>query len=138
MLRLVLAAISSLQLGTRIKDAIEKSVKKAVIYAIAGVVLLYAIAFGLVAGYHALIVYGFTTVESAGIVAGALVVLALIVLAFIPLVTREKPQQQRLVDAPAEGMAMVEQGVGKAMQQVGPLTLLVIAFAAGLLASRRR
>lgn len=138
MLRLVLAAISSLQLGTRIKDAIEKSVKKAVIYAIAGVVLLYAIAFGLVAGYQALIVYGFTTVESAGIVAGALVVLALIVLAFIPLVTREKPQQQRLVDAPAEGMAMVEQGVGKAMQQVGPLTLLVIAFAAGLLASRRR
>ena len=138
MLRLVLAAISSLQLGTRIKDAIEKSVKKAVIYAIAGVVLLYAIAFGLVAGYHALIVYGFTTVESAGIVAAALVVLALIVLAFIPLVTREKPQQQRLVDAPAEGMAMVEQGVGKAMQQVGPLTLLVIAFAAGLLASRRR
>ena len=138
MLRLVLAAISSLQLGTRIKDAIEKSVKKAVIYAIAGVVLLYAIAFGLVAGYQALIAYGFTTVESAGIVAGALVVLALIVLAFIPLVTREKPQQQRLVDAPAEGMAMVEQGVGKAMQQVGPLTLLVIAFAAGLLASRRR
>lgn len=138
MLRLVLAAISSLQLGTRIKDAIEKSVKKAVIYAIAGVVLLYAIAFGLVAGYQALIVYGFTTVASAGIVAGALVVLALIVLAFIPLVTREKPQQQRLVDAPAEGMAMVEQGVGKAMQQVGPLTLLVIAFAAGLLASRRR
>ena len=97
MLRLVLAAISSLQLGTRIKDAIDKSVKKAVIYAIAGVVLLYAIAFGLVAGYQALIVYGFTTGESAGIVAGALVVLPLIVLAFIPLVTREKPQQTRLV-----------------------------------------
>jgi len=42
------------------------------------------------------------------------------------------------VNAPAEGMAMIDQGVGKAMQQVGPLTLLVIAFAAGLLASRRR
>jgi hypothetical protein len=138
MLRIVLAAFSSLQLGTRIKDAIEKSVKKAVIYAIAGVIMLYAIAFGLVAGYQALIVYGFTTVESAGIVAGALVVLALIVLAFIPIVTRQKSQQQRLMDAPAEGMAMVDQGVGKAMQQVGPLTLLVIAFAAGLLASRRR
>jgi hypothetical protein len=33
---------------------------------------------------------------------------------------------------------MVDQSVGKAMQQVGPLTLLAIAFAAGLLASRRR
>lgn len=138
MLRLALTAISSLQLGTRIKEAIEKSVKKAVIYAIAGVILLYAVAFGLVAGFQALMIYGFDPVASAGIVAGALVALALIVLAFIPVVTREKAQQQRLVDAPAEGMAMVEQGVGKAMKQVGPLTLLVVAFAAGLLASRRR
>ena len=139
MLRFVLTAVSSLQIGTRIKDAIERSVKKAVIIAIAAVIALYAIAFGLVAGYQALIAYGFTAVESAGIVAGALVALALIVLAFIPVVTRPaKTDQQRLMDAPAEGMAMIDQSVGKAMKQVGPLTLLVAAFAAGLLASRRR
>jgi hypothetical protein len=139
MLRLVLTAVSSLQIGTRIKDAIERSVKKAVIIAIAAVIALYAIAFGLVAGYQALIAYGFTAVESAGIVAGALVALALIVLAFIPVVNRPaKTDQQRLMDAPAEGMAMIDQSVGKAMKQVGPLTLLVAAFAAGLLASRRR
>lgn len=139
MLRLVLTAISSLQLGTRIKDAVERSVKKAVMIAIAAVIALYAIAFGLVAGYQALIVYGFTAVVAAGIVAGGLVALALIVLAFIPLVTREKKtDQQRLMDAPAEGMAMLDQSVGKAMKQVGPLTLLVAAFAAGLIASRRR
>ncbi len=139
MLRLVLTAISSMQIGTRIKDAIERSVKKAVVIAIAAVILLYAIAFGLVAGYQALVANGFTAVEGASIVAGALVVLALIVLAFIPLVTRQKKSEpQRLMEAPAEGMAMIDQSVGKAMQQVGPLTLLVIAFAAGLLASRRR
>jgi hypothetical protein len=139
MLRLVLTAVSSLQIGTRIKDAIERSVKKAVIIAIAAVILLYAVAFGLVAGYQALVMYGFLPVESAGIVAGALVVLALIVLAFIPVVTRQKETQvQNLMDAPAEGMAMIDQSVGKAMKQVGPLTLLVAAFAAGLLASRRR
>jgi hypothetical protein len=139
MLRFVMMAVSSLQLGTRIKETIERSVKKAVIIAIAAVIVLFAIAFGLVAGYQALIVYGFTAVAAAGIVAGALVALALIVLAFIPVVTRQKKTQpQSLMEAPAEGMAMIDQGVGKAMQQVGPLTLLVVAFAAGLLASRRR
>lgn len=139
MLRLILTAVSSLQIGTRIKDVVERSVKKAVIIAIAAVIALYAIAFGLVAGYQALIVYGFTAVAAAGIVAGALLVLALIVLAFIPVVTRQKKKEApNLMEAPAEGMAMIDQSVGKAMQQVGPLTLLVAAFAAGLLASRRR
>ncbi|ODS01923.1 hypothetical protein AUC69_04825 [Methyloceanibacter superfactus] len=138
MLRIVLSLVSSLQIGARIKDAIERSVKKAVVIAIAAVVFLFAIAFGLVAAYQALIVYDFTSLEAAGIVAGALVALGLIVLAFLPLVSRPKEQTQSLVNAPAEGMAMIDQGVGKAMKQVGPLTLLAVAFAAGLLASRRR
>jgi len=139
MFRLMLTAISSLQIGARIKDAVERSVKKAVIFAIAAVILLFAIAFGLVAGYQALIAYGFTAVEGAGIVAGALVVLALIVLAFIPIMNRApKTQQQSLMDAPAEGMAMIDQSLNKAMKQVGPLTFLVGAFAVGLLVSRRR
>jgi hypothetical protein len=34
-------------------------------------------------------------------------------------------------------MGVVGQGVGQAMQQVGPVTLLAIAFIAGVLASRR-
>jgi hypothetical protein len=140
MLRLALTLISSLQIGTRIKDAIETSVRKAIIIAIAAAIFLFAIAFGLVTAYQALVtVYGFTPVEAAGIVAGALLALALLVLAFLPLVGRPKKKQtESFVNAPAEGMAMIDQGVGKAMQQVGPLTLLVIAFAAGLLASRRR
>lgn len=140
MLRIALSLISSLQIGARIKNAVERSVKKAVIITIAAVIFLFAIGFGLVAGYQALIaIYGFTAVEAAGIVAGALVVLALIVLAFIPILNRpKKTATQSLASAPAEGMAMIDQGVGKAMQQVGPLTLLVLAFAAGLLASRRR
>jgi hypothetical protein len=33
---------------------------------------------------------------------------------------------------------MVDQSVGKAMQQVGPVTLLAIAFVAGVLLSRRK
>jgi hypothetical protein len=138
MLRILLSLVSSLQIGARIKDVIERSAKKAVIIAIAAAVFLFAIAFGLVAAYQALIVYDFTALEAAGTVAGALVVLGLLILALLPVVSRPKPAQQNFVNAPAEGMAMIDQGVGKAMQQVGPLTLLVIAFAAGLLASRRR
>jgi hypothetical protein len=139
MFRLALSLISSLQVGARIQGAIQQSVKKAVLYAIVGVILLFAIGFGLVAGYQALLAYGFTAVASAGIVAGALALLAVIVLLFIPLLTEpKKTETQRLFDAPAEGMAMVDKSVGKAMQQVGPLTLLVVAFAAGLIASRRR
>ena len=40
MLRLILTAVSSLQIGTRIKDVVERSVKKAVIIAIAAVIAL--------------------------------------------------------------------------------------------------
>lgn len=138
MLRIVLSLVSSLQIGARIKDAIERSVKKAIVIAIAAVVFLFAVGFGLVAAYQALIVNAFTPPESAAIVAGALVVLCLIILAFVPLLGRPKQPTETFVNAPAEGIAMVDQSVGKAMQQVGPLTLLVIAFAAGLLASRRR
>ncbi|HZJ11342.1 MAG TPA: hypothetical protein VFD26_01660 [Methyloceanibacter sp.] len=138
MLRLALSLISSLQIGARINSAVQQSVKKAVLYAIAGVILLFAIGFGLVAGYQALILYGFTAVASAGIVAGTLAVLAIIVILLTPALTEpKKAKAESFVNAPAEGIAMVDQSVGKAMQQVGPLTLLVAAFAVGLLVSRR-
>lgn len=139
MLRLALSLISSLQIGARIKDTVERSVRKGIVIAVAAVVFLFAIGFGLVAAYLALIsVYGFTALQSAGIVAGVLVVLALLVLATLPLFDRPRARKQDFVAAPAEGLAMVDQSVGKAMQQVGPLTLLAVAFAAGLLLSRRR
>jgi hypothetical protein len=39
--------------------------------------------------------------------------------------------------AAGEGIGVVGQGVGKAMQRVGPVTLLAIAFIAAVLACRR-
>jgi uncharacterized membrane protein (DUF485 family) len=138
MLRFALSVISSLQIGARIKDAIERIVRQGIVVAIGVVVLLFAVGFGLVAAYQALILYAFTPLAAAGIIAGVLAVLGVIILAIVPLVGKPKSEKERLVAAPAEGMAMLDQSVGKAMKQVGPLTLLVIAFAAGLLASRRR
>ncbi|MEM7400105.1 MAG: hypothetical protein AAF354_14425 [Pseudomonadota bacterium] len=136
MLRLALSLVSSLQTGARIKQSVEQSVRRAVIVVAAIVVLLFAIAFGLVAGYQALLLYDFTPLGAAGLIAGLLAVTG-VVLLLIGL-HKPRPNQPDCVNAPAEGLAMVDQSVNKAMNQVGPLTLLVVAFAAGLLASRRR
>ena len=138
MFRLALSLISSLQIGTRIKDAVERSLRQAIFIAIAVVLLLFALGFGLVAAYQALVVYGCSPIAAAGIVGGALTLLGILILAIVPSLGKRKRQAPSLVDAPAESIAAIDQSVGKAMKQVGPLTLLVIAFAAGLLASRRR
>ena len=136
MLRLVLSLVSSLQAGARIKQTVEQSVRRAVIVVAAMVVFLFAIGFGLAAGYQALLLYGFTALGATGLIAGLLAVIGLVFL-LIGL-HKPRPKQPDFVNAPAEGLAMVDQSVNKAMNQVGPLTLLVAAFAAGLLASRRR
>ncbi|ODR94529.1 hypothetical protein AUC70_07765 [Methyloceanibacter stevinii] len=136
MLRLALSLVSSLQAGARIKQSVEQSLRRAVIVVAAIVVLLFAVGFGLATGYQALLVYDFTPLAAAGLIAGILAAIGVVLL----LIGLHKPQpkQPNLVNAPAEGLAMVDQSINKAMNQVGPLTLLVGAFAAGLLMSRRR
>jgi hypothetical protein len=36
-----------------------------------------------------------------------------------------------------DGMGLVDQGLNQAMRQVGPVTLLAVAFLAGVLGSRK-
>jgi len=140
MLRSAFALLSSLQIGLRIKESIERSLRQAVVIAVAVVVLIAAAAFGLVAAYQALVLsYGFTPPAAAGIVAAALALLGFLILASLPLFARKrKPQAPSMTAVGSEGVGMLDQGVGKAMQQVGPVTLLAIAFVAGILASRRK
>ena len=140
MLRSALALLSSLQVGLRIKQSIERSLRQAVVIAVAAVVLIAAACFGLLAGYQALIAHGFTPVEAAGIVAASLTLLGVLILATLPLFARtQKTQAPSMLAAGNEGVGgMLDQGVGKAMQSVGPVTLLAVAFFAGLLASRRK
>ena len=138
MLRSALALLSSLQIGLRIKETIERSLRQAVVVAVAAILLIGAAAFGLFAAYQALVAHGFTPAEAAGIVAGALALLGVLILATLPLFARKRKPQAPSMLAGSEGAGMLEQGVGQAMQQVGPVTLLAIAFIAGLLASRRK
>lgn len=131
---------SSLQIGAKIKEKIDAIKRQAIVAVIGVVFLLFALIFGLLAGYHALItLVDFTPLESAGIVAGALLVLGALILAAMPLFGEgtPKPKSQMIVDAGTEGLEMAENTVQRAMQRTSPLTLLALAFAAGLLASRR-
>jgi hypothetical protein len=139
MLRAAMALLSTLQIGARIKDSIERALRQAVVVAIAAVIILAAVTFGLIAAYHALIsIYEFSAAEAAAIMAACLLVLGVIVLAIasmIGMAPAKHPRSSPL--ASAEGENLVDQGVGKAMQQIGPVPLLAIAFLAGLFAGRR-
>ena len=139
MLRSALALLSSLQVGLRLKESVERSLRQAVVIAVAIVVLLFAAAFGLVALYNVLVSnHGFAPAEAAGTLAAALVLLGVLILATLPLLARRRLMKQAPGLAGAAGVGLIDQSVGQAMQRVGPLTLLAIAFIAGLLASRRR
>ena len=140
MLRAALALLSTLQIGARIKDSLERSLRQATVIAVAVVLLIGASVFGLIAAYQALVsIYQFDAVEAAAIMAGVLLLIGLIVLAIVPSMGRppkQAPTPSRLAST-ADPAAMIDQGVGKAMQQVGPVPLLVAAFLAGIFAGRR-
>jgi hypothetical protein len=141
MLRMALTLLSTLQIGTKIKDAITRALKQAAVAAIAVVFLIAAAVFGLIAAYEALVsIYLFQPVVAAAIMAGALFVVALIVLAIASAVGQE-PKKRTSTPGSAltsrDPSTLIDQGVGKAMRQVGPVPLLVGAFLAGLFVGRR-
>ena len=139
MLNLALSLLSSIQAGTRIKDRFERSLRQAVIAAIAAVVLIAAAAFGLLAAYHALItVYGFTQAAAAGILAGLLTLLGLLILLLLRAPVHRIESAPHKFESAGDGLGLIDQGLGKAMQQTGPLTLLAVAFVVGLLTGRRK
>ncbi len=140
MLRAAMALLSTLQIGARIKESFERSLRQAAVIAVAVVFLAAAAVFGLIAAYHALVsIYQFDAAEAAAIMAGVLLVIGLVVIAIALSMGREpkRATPSPLVSASSDPTAMIDQGVGKAMQQVGPVPLLAIAFIAGVLFGRR-
>jgi hypothetical protein len=139
MIRAALALLSTLQIGARLKESLERSLRQAVVIAVAVVLFIAAAVFGLLAAYQALVShYQFSATEAAGIMAGGLLLVGLIVLALVPLIRRQpKRAKPGPLAATGEGVSLVDQGLGKAVQQIGPVPLLAIAFLAGLFAGRR-
>ena len=140
MLRAAMALFSTLQIGARIKESFERSLRQAAVIAVAVVFLAAAAVFGLIAAYHALVsIYQFDAAEAAAIMAGVLLVIGLVVIAIAFSMGRPPKQAPALAPLASVGdpTAMLDQGVGKAMQQVGPVPLLAVAFIAGVLFGRR-
>jgi hypothetical protein len=138
MWRLALTLLSSLQAGVSIKQSFECALRQAIAIGIAILILLVAACFGLLASYQALVSsYGFSQAEAAGIMASVLLLLGAALLAWSAFgqTPRKAPQ---LGAGLADGIGTVDREISKAMQQIGPVTLLAIAFVAGILASRRR
>jgi hypothetical protein len=140
MLRAAMALFSTLQIGARIKESLERSLRQAAVIAVAVVFLVAAAVFGLIAAYHALVsIYQFDAAEAAAIMAGVMLLVGLIVIAIalsMGRLPKKAPAPSPLVATP-NPTAMLEQGAGKAMQQVGPVPLLAIAFIAGVLFGRK-
>jgi hypothetical protein len=66
-------------------------------------------------------------------------VLGVILLAVFLLASRKrKPAAPSPLAAVNEGVSVVDQSVNRAMQQIGPVGMLAIAFIAGALLSRRK
>ena len=100
MLRTALALLSTLQIGARIKDSLERSLRQAAVVAVAVVLLIAAAVFGLIAAYQALVsIYQFDAVEAAAIMAGVLLVIGLIVLAIVPSMGRAAERGSRPLPA---------------------------------------
>jgi hypothetical protein len=138
MLRASLALLSTLQFGARIKESFERSLRHAAVIAVAAVLLVAAAVFGLIAAYHALVsIYQFDAAEAAGIMGGVLLLVGLIAIALLMGRELKRPAQALPFVSAPDPTAMLDQGVGKAMQQVGPVPLLAIAFIAGVLFGRR-
>jgi hypothetical protein len=138
MLRLALSLLSSLQIGYRLKEAAVTSLREVAVLAIAGLLLLAAATFGLVASYHALVAHGFAPFEAAALVAMSLTVLALLILLVGPrLVQKSAEHREHIVPSLPAVSNPIDQGLSKLMRKLGPLTFLSIAFVGGLVAGRR-
>jgi hypothetical protein len=138
MFHTVMSLLSSFKIGVRIKQVVERAIRKTVVIALAVVVLLMAAAFALIVAYHILLsIYGFTEIESAGILAAVLILIGVIALAILPLIGPKPDRRPVLAVARRGGAAAIDSGLRSAMRQVGPMTLLAVAFATGLLLSRR-
>ena len=139
MLRMALALLSTLQFGARIRDSVERGLRRAAVAAVAIIFLLAAAIFALIATYHILVsTWFFTPAEAAAIMAGSLLVVGVIMLALAPRVgqaPREAPPSP--LAAASEGMGAIDQSVSRIVKQVGPVNLVLIAFLAGILAGRR-
>lgn len=138
MLRALISSLSSLRTVDRIVQTAKRLMRQSAVIAVASALFLMAVAFLLVLAYQALMaVYDLTPMASAGILSGALILSAMLALAVLPLMEPKQDHRPMLSLAQNDAADAINGALRSSMRQVGPITLLAAAFAAGLLASRR-
>jgi len=134
MLRSALALLSTLQVGGRVKQSFDRLLRQALIVVIAAAFIVAAAVLGLLAAYRELVTI-YPPPEAALLMALLLLLLGLLALAVLPLVPSVKPRRNFV--APRQAIVTTNGGMRQAVQYIGPFPLVLIAFAAGVLASRR-
>ena len=138
MLRLLVSLLSSLQIGVRLKREVRSFLAQTMVIAIAVIIFLGAIIFGLSAGYSVMVAaYGYDPAEAAGIFAASLALVGFLLLGLAPLLRRRKMSPEPVAAYTSPPMELVRQPVREAMDRYGTVTMLLIAFAGGFLLSRR-
>ena len=132
MLRLALALLSTLQVGGRVRLSLDRLLWQGLITTVAGLFFLAAAAFGLLAAYREL-VSAYQPPEAALLMALGLLFLGLLIFGFF--VQKGRPIRKPI--SPRRSVNLIEGGVRDAAAQIGPFPLVLIAFAAGVLAGRR-
>jgi hypothetical protein len=135
MLRAALALLSTLQLGGQLRQSFERSLQQALIVAVAVGFLIAAAAFGLLAAYRQLVSI-YQPPEAAVLMALPLLFLGFLALGALPLVARKRKSTRNLI-SPGGALNPIDEGMRNAVRQIGPFSLVLIAFAAGVLAGRR-
>ncbi|MGA7374648.1 MAG: hypothetical protein WBE89_14255 [Methyloceanibacter sp.] len=135
MLRSALALLSTLQVGGRVKQSFDRLLRQALIVVIAAAFIVAAAVLGLLAAYRELVTI-YPPPEAALLMALLLLLLGLLALAVLPLIVPSVKPRRNFV-APRQAIVTTNGGMRQAVRYIGPFPLVLIAFAAGVLASRR-
>jgi ABC-type multidrug transport system fused ATPase/permease subunit len=133
MLRSARALLSTLQVGGRVRQSFDRLLRQALFVVVAAAFIVAAAVLGLIAAYRELMTI-YPPPKAALLMALVLLLLGVLVLAISPLIARKRKTTRR---APRRALSPIDGGMRKAVRQIGPLPLVLIAFAGGVLAGRR-
>ena len=109
--------------------------RQALIVVVAAAFIVAAAVFGLLAAYRELVTI-YSPPEAALLLAFLLLLLGLLALAVSPLIVPSVKPRGNFA-APRQALGPIEAGKRNVVRQIGPFPLVLIAFAAGVLAGRR-
>ena len=135
MLRSALALLSTLQVGGRFRQSFNRWLRQAFIVLVAAAFIVAAAVLGLLAAYRELVTI-YPPPEAALLLALLLLFLGLLALAVSPLIAPKVKPRRHFV-TPRQAIVSKNGGMRHAVRYIGPFPLVLIAFAAGVLAGRK-